>query len=89
MEIDLARQSDARPHRPRVSLARAAIPGLALTVPSFLVGGLAGAAVGAGTATWPDVAYLIAPALIALIAAITRRIAQAPRKPKRHRRAAP
>ena len=89
MESNLARQSDARPDRPHGSIARAALPGLALTVPSFLVGGLAGAAVGADRATWPDVAYLIAPALIALIGAVAQRIAHAPRKPKRHRRAAP
>jgi len=62
---------------------------LALTVPSFLVGGLAGAAATNGHASWPDVAYLLAPALIALIGAIAKRITSAPRKPKSRRHAAP
>jgi hypothetical protein len=61
---------------------------LAVTVPSFLVGGLAGAAVGAGHATWPDIAYLLAPAIIALIQAIAQRIAADRRAARRSRHGA-
>lgn len=56
-----------------------------MTVPSFLVGGLAGSAVAAGHATWPDIAYLLAPAIIALIQAIAKRIAADRRALRRSR----
>jgi hypothetical protein len=55
-------------------LARSA-RNLALTVPAFAIGALAGNGTTSGRVTWPDVFWLLAPALIGLIEAIAGRIA--------------
>lgn len=67
------------------SLVPGTVSALAVTIPAFAAGGLAGAAVGAGHATWPDVAWLLAPALIALIQALAKRIAGDRRATRRSR----
>lgn len=61
---------------------------LALTLPAFGLGALAGNGTASGRATWFDLAWLLAPAIVGLIEAVAARIRAKKKQTRARRRAA-
>jgi len=74
-------------------MARSVLPrtgrNLALTIPAFAIGALAGNGTATGRVTWADLLYLLAPAIIGLIEALATRLRKPTKNKRTARRAAP